>query len=333
VANKQVKRPAFRNYLMYMLFFPHLVAGPIVRARDFLPQLKKKFSLTGVQFNEAFYLIFKGLIKKAIIADYVAQYSDIVFSAPDGFSGSELILASLCYTLQIFCDFSGYTDMAIGVALLLGYRLCLNFDSPYKALDITNFWRRWHISLSSWLRDYIYIPLGGNRKGFLLQLAFLLVTMLVGGFWHGADWKFVFWGAGHGVLLILHKLWVKFTGKRWNSAVYNGFSWALTFACVSLLWIPFRAASMEDTWNIYTRIFTNANWPMVWAVIETNPMLFALLILGYGFTLIPSIVKDKIVTYIYRQDVLVKFLMLALVIQAILQMRSSVVQPFIYFQF
>jgi len=333
VANKNVKRPAFRNYLMYMLFFPHLVAGPIVRARDFLPQLKKKFSLNGAQFNEAFYLIFKGLIKKAIIADYVAQYSDIVFSAPEGFSGSELMLASLCYTLQIFCDFSGYTDMAIGIALLLGYRLCLNFDSPYKAQDITNFWRRWHISLSSWLRDYIYIPLGGNQKGFLLQLAFLLVTMLVGGFWHGADWKFVFWGAGHGVLLILHKLWVKFTGKRWNSAVYNAFSWGLTFTCVSLLWIPFRAASMHDTWNIYTRIFTNANWPMVWAVIETNPVLFVLLIVGYSFTLIPLTVKNKIVSYIYGQDVLVKFLMLAFVIQAILQMRSSVVQPFIYFQF
>ena len=333
VANKQVKRPAFRNYLMYMMFFPHLVAGPIVRARDFLPQLKKKFSLNGAQFNEAFYLIFKGLIKKAIIADYVAQYSDIVFSAPDGFSGSELILASLCYTLQIFCDFSGYTDMAIGVALLLGYRLCLNFDSPYKAMDITNFWRRWHISLSSWLRDYIYIPLGGNRRGFLLQLLFLLVTMLVGGFWHGADWKFVFWGAGHGVLLILHKLWVKFTGKRWDNSWYNTISWTFTFVCVSLLWIPFRATSMEMTWSIYTRIFSSSNLQMVWAVMETNPTLIVLLILGYGLTLIPSNWKEKVVTYISGQDLLVKFAMMIVVIQVIIQMRSSVVQPFIYFQF
>jgi D-alanyl-lipoteichoic acid acyltransferase DltB (MBOAT superfamily) len=223
--------------------------------------------------------------------------------------------------------------MAIGVALLLGYRLCLNFDSPYKAMDITNFWRRWHISLSSWLRDYIYIPLGGNQKGFLLQLLFLLVTMLIGGFWHGADWKFVFWGAGHGMLLILHKLWVKFTGKRWENAWYNAISWTFTFICVSLLWIPFRATSMEMTWNIYTRIFSSADLKIVWAVMETNPTLIVLLILGYGLTLIPSDWKEKVVTYISGQDLLLKFAMMIVVIQVIIQMRSSVVQPFIYFQF
>jgi D-alanyl-lipoteichoic acid acyltransferase DltB (MBOAT superfamily) len=333
IANRNIKRPVFQNYLMYMMFFPHLVAGPIVRARDFLPQLTKKISLDKRQMNEAFYLFIKGLIKKAIIADYVAQYADIVFSAPDGFSGSELILASLCYTLQIFCDFSGYTDMAIGIALLLGYRLCLNFDSPYKALNITNFWRRWHISLSSWLRDYIYIPLGGNRKGFLLQILFLFLTMLIGGFWHGADWKFIFWGAGHGILLILHKLWVKFFGKYFKSKWFNTISWLITFCCISLLWIPFRATSIESTWVIYKRIFTTVDFNMVLAVLKSNPFLFISLLIGYAATLLKVQWKSKLYNYFGRQDLVIKFLVLIVVIQLMIQMRSSVVQPFIYFQF
>jgi D-alanyl-lipoteichoic acid acyltransferase DltB (MBOAT superfamily) len=333
IYQRKVKRPPFQQYLMYMMFFPHLVAGPIVRAKDFLPQLNKKFKLTKANTNEAFYLITKGLIKKAIIADFVAQYSDIVFSAPEGFSGSEHLLASLCYTLQIFCDFSGYTDMAIGIALLLGYRLCLNFDSPYQSLNITEFWRKWHISLSSWLRDYIYIPLGGNQKGFRMQLMFLLITMLIGGFWHGADWKFIFWGAAHGMLLVIHKLWVKYNpigaDNRWTNFV----SWFITFNLVSLLWIPFRSNSMEETWVMYSSIFTKHDLGMILAVIETNPLLIVLLIAGFTFTIISKKWKDQIIQNYYRLDLPFKILLLVIVIQGMIQMKSSVVQPFIYFQF
>jgi D-alanyl-lipoteichoic acid acyltransferase DltB (MBOAT superfamily) len=223
--------------------------------------------------------------------------------------------------------------MAIGIALLLGYRLCLNFDSPYKAINITNFWRRWHISLSSWLRDYIYIPLGGNRKGFILQLLFLFVTMLIGGFWHGADWKYVFWGAGHGVLLILHKLWVKFFGNLFKSTWFNMLSWLITFSCVSLLWIPFRAVSLESTWTIYKRIFTIVDMNMVLNVLKNNPYLFVFLMIGYVSTLLKGNWKDKLLNYLTRQDLLVKFFILILVIQLMIQLRSSIVQPFIYFQF
>ncbi len=329
----EVKRPKFQRYLMYMMFFPHLVAGPIVRAKDFLPQLNKKFSLTKANTNEALYLITKGLIKKAIVADFIAQYSDIVFSAPDGFSGSEHLLASFCYTLQIFCDFSGYTDMAIGIALLLGYRLCLNFDSPYQALNITEFWRKWHISLSSWLRDYIYIPLGGNQKGFALQLSFLLITMLIGGFWHGADWKFIFWGGAHGVLLVLHKLWMKKQPIKQNYIWINMLSWFVTFNLVSLLWIPFRAASMDDAWLIYTNIFSNHNLEMLTAVVETNPMLIVILLLGFSLTILPKSWKNKIIQSYNRLDLPLKLLFLLIVIQGIIQMKSAEVQPFIYFQF
>lgn len=333
VYKRIVKRPSFYKYLMYMMFFPHLVAGPIVRAKDFLPQLNKQFKLTKANTNEAFYLITKGLIKKAIIADFVAQYSDIVFSAPDGFSGIEHLLASFCYTLQIFCDFSGYTDMAIGIALLLGYRLCLNFDSPYQALNITEFWRKWHISLSSWLRDYIYIPLGGNQKGFLLQLVFLLTTMLIGGFWHGPDWKFIFWGAAHGLLLVLHKLWVKYRPFTSESTWMRVLSWFLTFNLVSLLWIPFRANSMNDAWNMYAGIFTKPNLGMLGAVIETNPLLIVLLIAGFTLTIMSKKWKDQLIQSYYRLDLPFKLLFLVLVIQLMIQMKSSVVQPFIYFQF
>ncbi len=329
----KVKRPAFTNYLMYMMFFPHLVAGPIVRAKDFLPQLTKKFSLKKSNLNEALYLITKGLIKKAVFADFIAQYSDIVFSAPDGFSGTEHVLAGLCYTMQIFFDFSGYTDMAIGIALLLGYRLCLNFDSPYKAKNITDFWRRWHISLSTWLRDYIYIPLGGNRRGVLLQLLFLLTTMLIGGFWHGADWKFIFWGGAHGLLLILHKLWKKYTADWKLGAWFTYFSWIITFSCVALLWIPFRANSMDEAFLIYSKIFTNFNVNMIQAIFVTNPVLIVVLTVGIVLAILPSIWKNQIIQSYFKLEFYQKMIFLVLIIQVVIQMKTSTVQPFIYFQF
>lgn len=359
IYSKKIQRPTYSDYLMYMSFFPHLVAGPIVRARDFLPQLKGQVSVSKAQVSEAFFLITKGLVKKAIIADYVAQYSDAVFAQPEGFSGTENIIASLCYTLQIFCDFSGYTDMAIGVALLLGFRLCLNFDSPYKSLNITDFWRRWHISLSSWLRDYIYIPLGGNQRGFVLQLLFLLTTMLIGGFWHGPSWKFVFWGAGHGLLLIIHKLstkyvpglqaakpqakgvtthdneiaaapsWPKFT----YGALLNPLFWGMTFICVSLLWVPFRAESMTTAWMMYGQMFTGFDGAILEKAMGLNPLLYVFLAIGYLATLQPDIVKHTVRTAYDRAPLVVKLVLLVALIQVFIQVRSESVQPFIYFEF
>lgn len=318
---------------MYMTFFPHIVAGPIVRASDFLPQLKARLSINKRTLNEALYLITKGLIKKAIIADFIAQYSDLVFSAPDGFSGTEHILSVFCYTLQIFCDFSGYTDMAIGVALLLGFRLRLNFNSPYKALNITDFWRRWHMTLSLWLRDYIYIPLGGNRKGALLQLFFLLLTMLIGGFWHGADWKFVFWGAAHGTLLIIHKLYVRLCSQYSFGSWFNYVAWAITFGCVALLWVPFRAEASTDVITIYTKIFTDSNWSILSKLWDANRVVFVVLFIGYFFAIIPFRWKEIIIKKYYALDFFLKIALLILLIQTILQLRATTIQPFIYFQF
>ncbi len=333
VYQNKLKPSGFKNYMLYMSFFPHLVAGPIVRAKDFLPQIEQSTVLDRSRLNEALYLIIKGFIKKAIIADYIAQYSDSVFSAPGGFSGTEHLVSSLCYTLQIFCDFSGYTDMAIGIALLLGFRLCVNFRSPYKSLNITDFWRRWHISLSTWLRDYIYIPFGGNRKGFNLQLVFLFITMLIGGFWHGASWKFVFWGAGHGLLLIIHKLVVLKFPKKTKNHIYQFFSWAITFICVSLLWIPFRAVSMSDAFIVYKKIFSGIDFSYFPAIYSTNPLLIVMLLLGFAATLLPDKYKEIAIKKFNKTDIILKFVFLAVLIQLFLQVKSASVQPFIYFQF
>jgi D-alanyl-lipoteichoic acid acyltransferase DltB (MBOAT superfamily) len=332
IHRKVIKVPSLLDYLLYMSFFPHLVAGPIVRAKDFLPQLKKKIHVTREMVNEGFYLITKGFIKKAIIADFIAQYVDIIYASPTGASGIEAIFAVLGYALQIFCDFSGYTDMAIGIALLMGYRLCLNFDSPYKSLNITQFWRKWHISLSSWLRDFIYIPLGGNKKGFALQLVFLLVTMIIGGFWHGADWKFVWWGIGHGLLLVFHKLlsrWVNISGSK----VWDSLSWILTFSAVVILWIPFRAVSLSDSLILFKALFQVIDLETLFIFCQQNSLYVFLLGIGFSMTLLNDGLKEKFKTWYYKESILIKLVLLVVLIQIMYEIQSSEVQPFIYFQF
>lgn len=332
VHRRKIKLPSIIDYLLYMSFFPHLVAGPIVRAKDFLPQLRKKLKISKALINEGLFLITKGFVKKAIIADFIAQYVDIIYASPNGISGVESSFAVLGYALQIFCDFSGYTDMAIGIALLLGYRLCLNFDSPYKATQITEFWRKWHISLSSWLRDFIYIPLGGNRKGLLLQLFFLMVTMTLGGLWHGADWKFVWWGIGHGFLLIVHKLFVKWNGGFENK-IWSFVSWILTFVSVVLLWIPFRAKNLSDSFIITKALFNGLNWDALVIFSIQNWTFLVLLIFGYVMTLLPDYFKKKLKQFYIQESFVLKFILFVVLIQFMYEIQSTEIQPFIYFQF
>jgi D-alanyl-lipoteichoic acid acyltransferase DltB (MBOAT superfamily) len=191
------------DFGFYVSFFPQLVAGPIVRASEFIPQLYKEYSLSQREFSHALFLIIKGLIKKIIISDFIAvNFIDRIFDLPTAYSGFENLMAVYGYGLQIYCDFSGYTDIAIGLALILGFRLPFNFNSPYKASSVTDFWKRWHISLSQWLRDYLYIPLGGNKKGKFRTYINLMITMLLGGLWHGASLRFVIWGGLHGIGLV-----------------------------------------------------------------------------------------------------------------------------------
>jgi alginate O-acetyltransferase complex protein AlgI len=242
------------NYAFFITFFPQLVAGPIVKANWFLPQIEKPITFNKERIYSGFWMIMIGLFKKAIIADYISQYNDLVFSNPTGYSGFENLMAVYGYTLQIYCDFSGYSDMAIGIARIMGFDLGVNFNFPYKSKNITDFWRRWHMSLSTWLRDYLYISLGGNRKGKIRTYINLFITMFLGGLWHGATWKFVFWGGWHGIGLAIHKATKPLLDKIPNKVPTNAISWFITFHFVVFLWIFFRANNLEH--EVYKHVQT-----------------------------------------------------------------------------
>jgi alginate O-acetyltransferase complex protein AlgI len=248
------------HFLLFITFFPHLVAGPIVRARDFLPQIRrpKRWSWLRLQLGAEYFLL--GLFKKLVIADHLASMADPVFAAPQAYRSTAIWLATVAYTLQIFCDFSGYSDMAIGAAHMLGYKLAQNFNMPYLASNISEFWRRWHISLSNWLRDYLFIPLGGSRHGRWQTYRNLLLTMTLGGLWHGANWTFMIWGLLHGAVLIGHRRFQEFSAVRprlqgWlQSRAGAAVCVALTFLTVMFLWIFFRAQTPVDAFTVLHRL-------------------------------------------------------------------------------
>ena len=328
------------DYLFYLSFFPQLVAGPIVRARDFIPQIRRNpVVVTREMFGTGVFLILTGLFKKAIISDYISlNFVDRIFDEPLLYSGFECLAGIYGYALQIYCDFSGYSDMAIGIALLLGFRFPKNFDAPYKSATITEFWRRWHISLSSWLRDYLYISLGGNRKGKLRTYGNLLVTMVLGGLWHGAAIRFILWGTLHGVALALHKLWMavvpgaKATGAQmhWWSRAAGVF---FTFNLVCLGWLMFRAESMQTVELMLHQIFSNFNVPMIPQVIAGYAGVFALIGAGYLLHLMPGCVDRAAQRLVANAPLVLQVVMAAAMIWCVMQIKSSDIQPFIYFQF
>ena len=321
------------EYAFYMTFFPHLVAGPIVRAKDFLPQIFTPQIINAALYKESLFRILIGLLKKLFIADYIGKFVDIVHQSPANFSGAENLLAMYGYSFQIYFDFSGYSDIAIGIALMLGYRLKENFDNPYSASNITVFWRKWHISLSSWLRDYIYIPLGGNRKGVFNTYLFLMITMLVGGFWHGADWRFIFWGFSHGLALAFHKAYSFYFPNNKNSLFSRFWGTILTFHFVAFCWIFFRASSFQSAFTSITQIFSNFNlkdFGGFWiSRSETGFMLlFASLVAFFH----PKW-KDKCYQKIQTLPSFTWIICVLVTLQIIVQFKDDLVQPFIYFQF
>lgn len=245
----------FLNYCLFVTFFPQLIAGPIVHHAEMMPQFANRRNLV-VRYNNIAcgVLIFcMGLFKKIYIADTCGEWAALGFDSDESLGFFDAWGASLSYTIQLYYDFSGYSDMAIGLGLLFNIRLPQNFNSPYKALDIQDFWRRWHMTLSRWLRDYIYIPLGGNRDGSLRTYNNLFITFLVGGLWHGAGWNFVLWGALHGFAVGLHRLWARM-GMRMPAIL----AWPLTFLFVHCCWVFFRATSMDRAWEILAAM-TGAN--------------------------------------------------------------------------
>jgi D-alanyl-lipoteichoic acid acyltransferase DltB (MBOAT superfamily) len=245
------------NFALYITFFPQLVAGPIMKAQDLIFQFNERHEINTTRICSGFLLIIWGLSKKLFIADPMGRFVDLVYEEPSLYSGQAMLMATYAFAIQIFCDFSAYTDIAIGSARIFGVRLMENFRTPYLSINVRDFWRRWHISLSSWLRDYLYIPLGGNRKGKIQTYINLFITMLLGGLWHGANWNFVIWGVLHGIYLALERI----TGidnilqKNVNITV-KLFSWFITFNLICIAWIFFRAETLNIALNVFTGIFT-----------------------------------------------------------------------------
>ena len=342
----------FSDYLLFLAFFPKLMMGPIVRAHDFVPQINEPYVISERDFAKGFFLIISGLIKKLVISDYITlNMVDYMFDNPALHTGVENLMAVYGYAMVIYCDFSGYSEIAIGIALWLGFKIPPNFMSPYQSLNITEFWRRWHISLSTWLKDYLYIPLGGNRNfsvasfifvgGFLvgsfimgvelfhlsnlwaavvsavLLLIFiipalitrktsgiaanfnLLTTMLLGGFWHGASWNFIIWGAIHGVGLGIHKIWMLLTDKSFSafnqSRIYKIISGILTFHFVCFAWIFFKAEDLEIAKTMIYQIFNNFDISVFGPFYDNYKGVVWMILAAMVLHLIPDNLADKVI--------------------------------------
>ena len=342
----------FSDYLLFLAFFPKLMMGPIVRAHDFVPQINEPYVISERDFAKGFFLIISGLIKKLVISDYITlNMVDYMFDNPALHTGVENLMAVYGYAMVIYCDFSGYSEIAIGIALWLGFKIPPNFMSPYQSLNITEFWRRWHISLSTWLKDYLYIPLGGNRNfsvasfifvgGFLvgsfimgvelfhlsnlwaavvsavLLLIFiipalitrktsgiaanfnLLTTMLLGGFWHGASWNFIIWGAIHGVGLGIHKIWMLLTDKSLSSLnqsrIYKIISGILTFHFVCFAWIFFKAEDLEIAKEMIYQIFNNFDISVFGPFYDNYKGVVWMILVAMVLHLIPDNLADKVI--------------------------------------
>jgi alginate O-acetyltransferase complex protein AlgI len=247
------------DYTMFVTFFPDLIAGPIVRASVFLPQMERDPGPTIARLREGGSLFLVGLGKKLLIADHMATIAEQIFATPGSWTCATAWCGLIAYSLQIYCDFSAYSDMAIGTAKMLGYDLPENFHMPYLAASPAEFWRRWHMTLSAWLRDYLYIPLGGNRHGKMRTYINLMLTMFLGGLWHGASWNFALWGILHGVALAVHRAW-----RSPRRQLPFAIAWPLTLLFVTLAWVPFRAVGFANTWAMLRTLIGLGNGRNIW---------------------------------------------------------------------
>ena len=370
------------DYGFFVSFFPQLVAGPIVRASQFIPQIYKDYSLTKEEFGQALFMILKGLFKKLVIGDFIAtNLIDRVFANPGLYSGFENLMGLFGYSLQVYCDFSGYTDIATGLALLMGFRLPQNFNSPYKAKNVGDFWKRWHMSLSTWLRDYLYIPMGGNRGAsaftyisLTLVLAFvvlisgnillipvfagilsltglimyfspavrrsvstninLMMTMVIGGLWHGSSWMFVIWGALNGLGLVVYKMWRKISpwesSNHWAINIWKIF---LTFTFITFTRIWFRSENMQNASDMIYQIAYRFGWAEIPAMIMAYHTAFAIMLLGFTLHWLSGSLKEKAMNLFIATPVYLQAVLSTLVVFIIYQSISSGLQPFIYFRF
>lgn len=343
------------DYVFFLTFFPPLLAGPVVRAKDMLPQVSADPTPTREMVSEGVWLIILGIIKKMVIADFISgNFVDRVFDNPALYSGFENMMATFGFTIQLYCDFSGYSDMAIGIALLMGYRFKENFNAPFKAQNPTEFWHRWHISLSTWLRDYVYIPMGGNRcsraRAYFNQFA----TMVIGGLWHGASWMYVIWGAAHGALLVLHKTLRSlltpqavvaggesggevslFTRREptqppvWLRAI----NMVVTFVLVSAAFMIFRAPSMENVSMMWHQIVNDFHLSVAPQFVSGYLTIVIAMAVGYLVHVTPTRVTAPVRKAVTEAPVLLQAILLAIALLIAIQVRSSDIVPFIYLQY
>ena len=327
----QLEPAPFGRFAVYLSFFPHLVAGPIVRGSELLPQLERPRDPRRVDTTRAFFLIVSGLFLKVVIANHLATHLvDDVFAAPDRHSSLEVLVGVYGYAVQIFADFCGYTNIAIGIALLLGFEFPQNFANPYTAVSLQDFWRRWHMTLSRWLRDYLYIPLGGSRKGKLLTYRNLLATMLLGGLWHGAAWTFVAWGGIHGLGLAVERLWRDLRGgEPRDSALGRWVGRVVTFHVVCLGWIFFRADSFGRAGQVISQLFTAWGRP---SPLVTTSVLLAIAV-GVGGQYVPLRSIGALAGRFGRLPLPAQAVALAACLMVIDTLGPPGVAPFIYFRF
>ncbi len=337
VHRREIEPASLLDVSVYLSFFPQLVAGPIVRASEFLPQLKAPRPHR-VAAGEAAWMIGRGLMKKVVIATYLAEsVVDPVFDAPNAATTGETFLAMYAYAIQIYADFSGYTDIAIGIALLLGFRFPKNFDNPYRSLSIQEFWRRWHMTLSRWLRDYLYIPLGGNRGGSIATYRNLMLTMVLGGLWHGASWTFVVWGLVHGMALAAERLWTDVRSRRTLSQhssqtdALAPLRWFATFNVVCLAWVLFRAENFDLAMEFFARLIAFDTSGATLDVSVAGPWLVIAGALAFQFR--PDQLGQRLTTLLDRPFAVVHGAALGGWIAFIAAIGPEGVAPFIYFQF
>jgi len=331
---------SFWDYCFFLSFFPKLVMGPIVRASDFIPQIRQEINISREDIAKGLYLILGGLFKKAVISDYIyVNYVEYIFNDPARHSGIECLFGVYGYALVIYCDFSGYSDMAIGMARWMGFQIPVNFDSPYQSTSITEFWRRWHISLSSWLRDYLYIPLGGNRKGKFRQYLNLFTTMLLGGLWHGASWNFIVWGGLHGTALAFDKMRMELFGKvkKVRSALYLNtqkvIGFIITFHFVCFCWIFFKADSFEKAGIILHQLFYNFDASAFQPLVSNYKTVFGMMALAFILHAMPK--KAELFTQmaLEKLPLIGRVVVLALVIWIVIQVGTAERVMPIYLQF
>ena len=331
------------EYLFYVTFFPLLMAGPITRASTLLPQIKESQDSPFLRRGQGgdlhslpyigLWLIITGLLKKVVVADYIAQYNNWIFEDPMAFSGFEGLMGIMGFTLQIYCDFAGYSDMSIGLAAVMGFRLKENFRFPYQSLNLTEFWHRWHISLSTWFRDYVYIPLGGSRHGRLRTCWNCLVTMLVAGLWHGASWMFVLWGVLHGVGLVVHKLLKPLLDRVPNTLPVRFIAWLITFVYVTLAWVFFRSADMDTAVTLLRHVAEDFSLAYLVPFVKARPLWTIIMVVGLAFCALRQRHDDWLCRMFVRSPWLVKLLLFAVVMQLVINISQSNVLPFIYAQF